>query len=298
MANLSEIYSKVENPMDNNEILQKLIGQYSKAERGDKGNSGGLYKNLVKFNGNKDTTGVSVSDKEKFYVETYNQWKNKLLSLTPEQKQEQKKIGVDVENLISYLKSFGEIRTMEDVERLRQNPLLEKEMNGWELEDGWSHIKSRYINLRQESSIQVKHRLYLGCQNQDIFKVANLFKSKCQERGIPYYFKFASNGERDDKIVVYSDTENLSNYIDILGQIAKQNPEIKNRAGNPPALTGKIDGWIGIADEPPVDAKGDNHSFNEIRARIIEDSVEKELLRSIRDLKGKNVNYGGKKCKI
>lgn len=46
MANLSEIYSKVENPMDNKEILQKLIGQYSKAERGDYGNSGGLYNNL------------------------------------------------------------------------------------------------------------------------------------------------------------------------------------------------------------------------------------------------------------
>lgn len=297
MSNLSEIYRSVENPINNREMLKKIIGEYGKSHRANY-NGAGIYEKLVKLNGNGDNSQPNIDDMEKFYVKTYNQWKDKLMSLTPQQIEQQKKTGVDIEQLRDYLTKFGEIRTMEDVYRLRQNPLFDNELNSWELEDGWTHVKSRYINARQESRIDVKHRLYLGCQNQDMYKMMDLFKSKCEEQGIPYYFKSAPSSERDDKIVIYSDTQNLSKYVDVLREIAKENPEIVGRTGQPPALTGKIDDWIGIGDEPPRDANGDNHSFNEIRAKVIEDSIEEELLTSIMNSKGKDVVYGGKNVRF
>ena len=297
MSDLSEIYGNIENPIKNRKMLKKIIDEYGKSYRADY-NGAGIYEKLVKLNGNRDNSQPNIVDIEKFYVKTYNQWKDNLMSLTPQQIEQQKKRGVDIEQLRDYLTKFGEIRTMEDVDRLRQNPLFDNELNSWELEDGWTHVKSRYINARQESRIDVKHRLYLGCQNQDMYKMMDLFKSKCEEKGIPYYFKAATSRERDDKIVIYSDTKNLSNYVDILREIARENPEIVARAGQPPALTGKIDGWIGIGDEPPRDENGDNHSFNEIRAKVIEDSIEEELLTSIMNSKGKDVVYGGKKVRF
>ena len=297
MSDLSDIYRSVKNPIKDKEMLKKIIDAYEKSHRANMYGAG-IYEKLVKLSGNRDNSRPNINDIEKFYVKTYNQWKDKLMSLTPQQIEQQKKAGVDIEQLRNYLTNFGEIRTMEDVNRLRQNSLFDNELNTWELEDGWTHIKSRYINARQESRIDVKHRLYLGCQNQDMYKIMDLFKTKCEEQGIPYYFKAALSSERDDKIVIYSDTQNLSNYVDILREIAKENPEIVARTGQPPALTGKIDNWIGIGDEPPRDENGNNHSFNEIRAKVIEDSIEEELLISIMNSKGKDVVYGGKNVKF
>lgn len=297
MADLSELYRSVENPMNNREILKKIIGEYEKSDRANY-RGPGIYEKLVKLNGNKDNSVPNVDDMEKFYVKTYNQWKNNLMRLTPQQVEEQKRRGLDIEQVRDYLTNFGEIRTMEDVNRLKQNPLFDNELNSWELEDGWTHIKSRYINARQESRIDVKHRLYIGSKNQDIWKMMDLFKTKCEEQGIPYYFKSATSSERDDKIVIYSDTQNLSNYVDILREIATENPEIISRTGQPPALTGKIDNWIGVGDEPPRDDKGDNHSYNEIRAKVIEDSIEEELLKTIINSKGKDIVYAGKNVRF
>jgi len=297
MSDLSEIYASVQNPIKDSSVLRKIIEEYGRSHRGNISGAG-IYEKLVKLNGNRDNSQPSIDDIGAFYIKTYNQWKDTILSLTPEQIEQQRKTGLDIDQLRDYLTKFGEIKTMEDVDRLRSNPLFDNELNSWELEDGWTHIKSRYINARQESRIDVKHRLYLGCQNQDIYKMMDLFKSKCEEQGIPYYFKSAPSSERDDKIVIYSDTQNLSKYVDVLREIAKENPEIVDWSGEPPALTGKIDEWIGIADEPPRDADGQNHSFNEIRAKVIEDSIEEELINSIMNSKGKDVVYGGKSVRF
>ena len=143
MSDLSEIYGSVENPINNREMLKKIISEYGKSHRANY-NGAGIYEKLVKLNGNRDSSQLNIDDIEKFYVKTYNQWKDKLMSLTPQQIEQQKKSGVDIEQLRDYLTKFGEIRTKEDVDRLRQNPLFDNELNSWELEDGWTHVKSRY----------------------------------------------------------------------------------------------------------------------------------------------------------
>ena len=255
--------------------------------------NGGCYDSIVKINANRDSSGINASDRETFYINAYNQWIDSIMSLNPQQLQQLEKIGMDATKVQQYLSTFGKVSSMDDITRLKSNPLFDKDLNSWELNDGWDHIKSRYINGRQEDAIGVKHRLYVGCQNQDIWKMMQLFKTKCEEKGIPYYFKSAASSERADKIVIYSDTKELAQYIDILREIGKENPEIVQRCGTPPVLTGRIDDWIGIGDEPPKKENGENQSFNSIRADIIDNSVEEVLLDSIKQNKGKMVEYNG-----
>lgn len=109
-------------------------------------------------------------------------------------------------------------------------------------------------------------RLYINCNQQDLMKLANLFTDSCKTKELPTYFKYVSNNDsyRSDQIVIYSNLKELANYIQILKEIGEENPEIIERCGKPPLLTGTIDDWIGIGDEPV-----NGESFTELRANII-----------------------------
>ena len=282
MGKLEDVYSSVENPLDNEEMLKKIVEAYSKSSRTSLFGSSDLYSSLVKMNQTKDSSQINLGDREAFMVEAYNQWIENMLSLDDTHIQYlEKSRGMDARQMQQYLRSFGKVSSMDDIKRLKSNPLFDEEINGWELQDGWEHIKSQYISGRTESRIPVKHRLYIGCQNQDMWKLAQLFKSKCEEQQIPFYFKLGSSSERDDKMVIYADTDNLGNYISALQEIAQEHPEIMQRSGEPPALTGKIDGWIGIGDEPPKKENGENQSYNSLRADIFENAIEETILNEL-----------------
>ena len=299
MGKLGDVYSSVENPIDNEEILKNIVEAYSKSNRTSLLGSSNLYSSLVKMNQTKDSSQINLDDREAFMVEAYNQWIENMLKLDDAHIQYlEKSRGMDAKQMQQYLRGFGKVSSMDDIKRLKSNPLFEEEVNGWELQDGWEHTKSQYISGRTENRIQVKHRLYVGCQNQDMWKLAQLFKSKCQEQQIPFYFKLGSSSERDDKMVIYADTDNLENYISALQEIAQEHPEIMQRCGEPPALTGKIDGWIGIGDEPPLKANGKNQSYNSLRADIFENAIEEAVLNELREFKGKDVTFNGKQTKF
>lgn len=120
----------------------------------------------------------------------------------------------------------------------------------------------------------VMSRLYINCNKQDLMQLAKLFVDKCNEREIPNYFKYCSNkSNRSDQMVIYSNLKELGNYIQILQEIGKENPEIIERCGKPPLLTGKIDKWIGIGDEPLIRGS----SFTGERSDVIEDVLKKNI---------------------
>ena len=295
MGKLEDIYSSVENPLENDEILEKIIVAYSKSDRRTMFGLGDLYDSMVKMNDTHDDSQIDFEDREAFMIETYNQWIENMLSLDENQiAYLEKQRGVDAREMQQYLRTFGKVSSMEDIQRLQNNPLFDEEINGWELNDGWEHIKSEYISGRTEDKINVRHRLYIGCQNQDMWKLARLFKEKCEECNIPFYFKLGASNDRDDKMVIYADTDNLANYISLLQEIAQENPDIAQRCGKPPIFTGRIDDWIGIGDEPPEGKDKEKKSYNSVRSKIFEDAIEETLLRDIIEYKGKTVEYGGK----
>ena len=117
-------------------------------------------------------------------------------------------------------------------------------------------------------------RLYVNCSKSDLMQLANLFTDKCNSQQLPCYFKYSSGkSHRSDQMVIYSNLKDLSNYIQIMQEIGQEHPEIVQRCGQPPMLTGKIDEWIGIGDEPTPKGR----SFTEIRANIIEDVLRKNV---------------------
>ena len=302
MTSLSEVYRNVQNQLDNPQILDELFSAYARSSRHTSNQDivQGLYRQVIDLGENKDRSHVNRADREQFYVDKYNRWISKILSIkfSPEKIAQLGKAGQEFQEFQQFLQSVGKINSYSDVINLRTNPSFNFDYD-WEIEDfSWEHIQSYHMNFGREKRIDVKHRLYIGCQNQDVWKLLSIFSEKCENGNIPYYFKTPSfEIKRDDKIVIYADSENLAKYIDILNEIARENPEIVSRCGQPPILTGKVNEWIGIGDEPPRDEKG-KHSFNEIRALAIDDAIEETLLNSLSSFMGQTVNYQGKNIRF
>lgn len=298
MGKLVDIYTSIKNPLEDEELLKKIVLEYSKSDRTYSGGISTLYKKLVQQNQTKDSSIIKLEDEETFLVKIYNQWIENICNLDEAHIQYlESSNGMDAKKMQQYLRNFGKVSSMEDIRRLKESTLFNKEINDLEVQNGWEHIDSKNISVMAKGIGLVKHRLYISCQNQDMWKLAQLFENKCEEQQLPFYFKLGVAAERDDKMVIYADTDNLANYINILQEIAQENPEIIQRCGKPPVLTGKIDGWIGIGDEPPK-KNGKNSSYNSIRTRIFEDSIEEVLLSDIAEFKGKDVIYEGKKIKF
>lgn len=282
MNNFNDVIANVKNPLRNKKNIEKLIDIYEKSNRREyKIND--FYANLVSGKNN-NKGNINETDKQVFLIKTYNQWIDNVKKIKSKDK--------DIINLQRNLSRFGKVQSMSDIKNLQDNYLFGKYQEGWErITPGWNHIKSRYITERQEKEIDVKHRLYIGCQNQDVWKMMDLFKTKCEELKIPYYFKTSES--RMDNMVIYSDTEHLLEYINILETIGKEYPEIIKRCVEPPILTGRLENWIGIGDEPHQKYNDGGKSYNSIRAEIIEDSIEEVLLKDIVKCQGKKFNING-----
>ena len=149
----------------------------------------------------------------------------------------------------------------------------EEEQKLWAKREPSYNQKNVFIHMGSPEDIDyVISRLYVNCSKKDLMKIAQLFTDKCAEQNLPNYFKYSSNESvRADQIVIYSNLANLSEYIHILQEIGNENPDILQRCGKPPILTGSIDDWIGIGDEPSVSGT----SYTEIRANTIKEVLER-----------------------
>ena len=297
MKDYQEIYEKIENPLNDDEVIKKLIEGYSD-ELGTKQ----YYKKLTEvYRDQKKYTGINVKDKDKFVSEIFNEWKNDITKNISDEdiksynNQNFARLRECIKN-IPDIKDFKE--NLKVYKRLNKLDKLDKDSKKTELtdiyqnyaaffpEDTWTYIRYNSINISKPKNFTVDHRLYLNTENIDTYKVMELFRNKCKERELNYLFKFAEKGDRDDTIVIYSDDRKLSDYIEILEEIKKEEPEIVKRAQTPPMLTGKIDGWIGYGSEPSLDENGKHtKSFNSVRSGIIQNAISKETMKWIRENK-------------
>lgn len=297
MKDYQEIYEKIENPLNDDEVIKKLIEGYSD-ELGTKQ----YYKKLTEvYRDQKKYTELNMDDKDKFVSEIFNEWKNDITKNISDEdiksynNQNFARLRECIKN-IPDIKDFKE--NLKVYKRLKKLDKLDKDSKKTELTDiyqdyaaffpegTWTYIRYNSINASKPKNFTVDHRLYLNTENIDTYKVMELFRNKCKERELNYLFKFAEKGDRDDTIVIYSDDRKLSDYIEILEEIKKEEPEIVKRAQTPPMLTGKIDGWIGYGSEPPLDENGKHtNSFNSVRSGIIQNAISKETMKWIRENK-------------
>ena len=266
MKNYQEIYEKIENPLNDDEVVRKLIEGYS-----DELGTEQYYKKLVSqiFNDWKKDLTLNIKDDE---IKKYNKdfpYLREFLKNTP---------------YVKSAKEFFKIQRKVDVDE--QLETIYSKYTPFSHGESWTYISHNSINPSKYKKFIVDHRLYLNTENIDTYKVMELFRNKCKERELDYHFKFSDNGDRDDTIVIYSDDKKLSKYLEILEEIKKEEPEIVKRAQTPPMLTGKIDGWIGYGSEPKLDEDGKNtNSFNSVRSGIIQNAISKETIKWIRENK-------------
>ena len=297
MKNYQELYEKIENPLNDDEVIKKLIEGYSD-ELGTKQ----YYKKLTEvYHDQKKYKGINMDDKDRLVSQIFNEWKNDITKNISDEDIKSYN-NQDFVRLRECIKNIPDIKDFKEnskvFNRLTKLDKLDKDSKKTKLTDiyedyapffhgsTWTYISHNSINPSKYKKIIVDHRLYLNTENSDTYKVMELFRNKCKERELDYHFKFSDRGDRDDTIVIYSDDRKLSKYLEILEEIKKEEPEIVKRAQTPPMLTGKIDGWIGYGSEPSLDENGKNtKSFNSSRSGIIQNAISKETIKWLRENK-------------
>lgn len=289
---LMELYDSTKNPLEDSDVIKRLISAYASSAF----SLGGFYSKLINTVQKEHANGqYYVKDADKFYSMMFNKWKNSIVSMTKDEFDKLEKrgsYGRDFIKMRNYLKGVSDVSTESEA-----NDILFGNKNDKELESaldkykwssfgegsGWIHVCSRYLTAKRDEYPNVEHRLYLNTESLDTYKMITLFVQKCDEHHLPYYFKFNEYADRDDTIVVYSSTENLSKYIDILEEIKRENPLLVSRIKKPPVLTGQVDGFIGYGSEPLKTSDGKLQSFNGVRSKIIEDVLSKLFQKYVGD---------------
>lgn len=299
---LMEFYDSINNPIDDDQVIEELIACYANRSKG----VGGFYGQITETVDKK--TGVNYKDDvDKFHSMMFNKWKNRIVSMTDESLKRaygDVRYNKYISKLKDYLKTIPDVSTKEEANKIlyskKDDSDLEEAFSrfSWSsvgFSTGWIFAISCYTNPNEILSFNVEHRLYINTESLDTYKFANLFIEKCDEHKMPYYFKFDDYGNRDDTLVIYSSTEYLTKYLDILKEIKRDNPELVSNIKKPPLLSGKVDNWIGYGTEPEYIPERGKVSFNSIRADAIEDIIDKNIKKWVLNHLNDRISFRGQK---
>ena len=299
-----EIYNQIHNPIDDPRVIEKLINAYANLSKG----FGGYYGQLTKTVQKEHNKGQYYrEDADRFYAMLFNKWKNSIVAMTRDefvQLYRKGSYGQDFIKMRNYLKNVPDVSTMKEADEIFYGNKGDKELESaldkysWKSfggGSGWTHVCSRYLTAKKDQYPNVEHRLYLDTESLDTYKMITYLVEKCDEHHLPYYFKFDQYANRDDTIVIYSSTENLTKYVEILQEIKKEHPDLVSRAKEPPVLTGQIDGWIGYGSEPSKTPDGKRQSFNEVRAKTLEYSIGTVTKQWIMSHRNQEITYQDQK---
>lgn len=286
-SSLEELLSSIENPLDDAETLQDAVDAYSSYNN---------YYSAVQRSGTerKICQYINPEAHQQFEEDMFTRWRKNLESLTPED------IQREIDNGHSYFKHYAsfkrvlerykdrDIRTRKDLEdNLRMDFKDDQDKldawldaldgYGFMYDENWKHIKSRYVNLRREENIDVKHRFYLNTDSIATEEMARELVHGFEDAKLPYYFKFDPYGDRRDTIVIYCSDDGAIDSLKVIQDVIKRRPDLAEHLREAPVLTGKIDGIIGYGPEPATtkDANGNevNHSYTEVRAKVLEEAI-------------------------
>ena len=292
MGYYEDLYNNISNPLDDDAFLDYIIDCYS--------DNRSIYNSITKYHlsQKKYHNGEYYpAKKDAYWVKLFNIWKNSVLSLSNNNRVHNGELG----ELINYLRNMPEVKTADEFWALAndENNLISR--YGFQTlgeYSSWYHIDSSELSFHTHSRPPIEHRLYLNSESIDTFDIATLFTDKCMQRGIPFYYKFDDYADRDDSLVIYSSSQYLKYYIEILRELKRENPDLFSRLCDPPSMSGKIDGWIGYGSEPERASNGNLRSFNEVRANAIKRALEKTTNEWIFRNINKKVRQGNRETTI
>ena len=288
----SDIYKMINNPLEDERIMDEIINVY--------GEGSPYYNNLIRvFSKDKDMR-YSITESDRLHAGLFNNWKKQLLSITKEQYEEAIKVGLydkSIYKLLDFLRKTPNVKTKKEADDILFDEYEDKELQeamdkySWSGDqNSWTHIRKRKITGKKVGNFPIEHRLYLNVDSKQLHEVSRHFINKCEKKGLNFYFKIAEYSKRDDTMVIYSDTENLPNFIEVLEEIRKEHPEIVPAFQEPTLLSGRINDWLGYGSEP----LSEHNSFNNIRSEIIEKSINEIMKNWYKANQQSTFKYKGK----
>ena len=185
--NLIEIYDRIENPL-NLSVINKLI------EVSALGTS--MDNNIMSLSKNNNSR-VIEADKERMYNEMFSSWKEMILALKEEDAvklYEKGLIDKDFVKLRNFVNANKETESHSEFLKLLEEGDLKKTYDKyrWDskgLGGPWIYCSSNKIYAHKHADYEIEHRLYINTNAEDTYKMANIFREKCDKKNLPYFFK-------------------------------------------------------------------------------------------------------------
>ena len=137
---------------------------------------------------------------------------------------------------------------------------------------------------------EISHRFYINANAKIVAELSDKLIKEFENRKMPFYFKINTLYSRGPKdfIVIYSSSKELQNTINVLNDIANQNPELIKQINKPHDFTNNIDNWIGYAQENKL-LQG-KASFT----GLMSDTITQVLVQSVREWVNEHPNVSVK----
>lgn len=293
MNQFLKLYRDIENPLENDEAIAKVVKAYITARK--YGNTN-FYNEIVKIGTNKKTTNPPPQiEKDKFWSTLFNKWKSSILN--NKGKINEEKYEGHLSEIAMILKDIPNTSTYNEVCDIADKyPIISKYGIMPSGDRLWNFILSRNINGTKENDITPNYRLYINSEASDTYQILAGFIGKCYKKQLPYYLKFIEvpddYKDRADSIVIWADEKTLFQYIRILNELQKEIPNIVARCNEPPILTKKLNNWIGFGEEP------NEGSYTTARTKLLEDSIKKAMNEWIIENQNKKFTFGKSKFSI
>lgn len=261
--NLINLYDEVRSPLENAGLLKTMFATYLKTSNFEE-----FYTKLMctvevkNFRMENESFGIEAS--KKFSVILFKLWRYNILN-TPIDKIPFRKYNNDDKR---YLELRDSLQCMDEIEFIDYTTRVKRDsdldiFNWFRWDNDWTYISSYDINLSQILEIDKEHILYINVNSaSDLYKILKKFIEQCIRFNLPYNFKYSNDINKDSTIVIYSDTKNLTNYVNILKGICNDS-ELRLTLSRPKILSGTIDSYIGY--ESKVYSKDEDFTIERLK---------------------------------
>ena len=249
MSYLPMLQQYTKNPLDDEEVVQRIISAYAASFHFDQNFYNALfsqYSNGGAF--------FSPSDIDLFYSTLFNIWKNNV-----------------EEPYHTFLEDVSDVKSLDEVFKELSSSKLRKKFQPFleNKRDSLTIINSSLVHPEQGKKIPfpLQHQLFINIDYKHIHKLATLYLKECEEKGLPYFFKMFSRYEQDDSFVAFADDKHFDQVFETLNSIIENNPELRSNIATPPILSGKITSYIGYT----TGGSRNKVPLNTLKSQIIHD---------------------------
>lgn len=285
ISSLSEFYNAIENPL-NEKVLNELLDA---GEKNQKVN----YTQVVGLFGNKTASPHANPDGMNM-LDIFNSWREGVLELSENDfnnfTQEKR---ADYREIQQILKKAPKPSNEKEMKQLMVRNLSNGEKLGKDID-----IYDKLINNAKNAASSpgfhwmipafgADHRIYINPKYKDVYRLSKEIMKRAAKKGLCIPHKFSPfidpNGNygkgrewanrranRQDRFVIYLTKNNLMDCLKILDEIKRDCPDLVKNCGEPPALAGKLDNWLGVAANPA----GKNQSYHSIVGDVVEHAIK------------------------